>query len=189
MECCIMSNLERYLRRFDEIVNQMANQMLCRTSISDVTIDFCECLIPCNEGIISMCQNILQFTSNEDLRDFCNNTIQNKTDQNNELEEIKNTTYGFVNTVSDVNVYVSQYLSICRNMICRMRNCLRRGCVNLCFICQMTCCLQGVICMCENCLQCCIDPRLRTLCENTINESNEGIQNLRRIRCMICNND
>ena len=187
MDCCLMSDLERYLRRFNEIVNQMANQMLCRTSISDVTIDFCECLIPCNQGVIAMCQNVLQYTQNDDLQEFCNHMIESKTEQNNTLQEIKDSTYGFINTVNDVNTYVSQYLSICRTMICRMRNNSRR-CVNLSFVCQMIACQEGIICMCENCLQCCIDPRLRTFCENTIQEANEAIGDLRRIYCTICNN-
>lgn len=41
MDCCMISDLERYLNRFDGILNQMANKMLCRTALSDVTIDFC----------------------------------------------------------------------------------------------------------------------------------------------------
>ena len=185
MSCNIMSDLQRYLRRFNEILNQMQNQMLCRTSISDVSIDFCECMIPCCQGVINMCQNVLQYTNNEQLREFCNNTIESKNNQISELEEIKDSTYGFVNTASDLNTYISQYLSICRNMFCNMAT--SANCVNLSFICQMIPCQEGIICLCENCLQCCIDPRLRTLCQNMIEEQNEGINTLRGIGNRICN--
>jgi len=181
-----MSDLERYLRRFNEILNQMSNQMLCRNNISDVTIDFCECMIPCCNGVIDMCQNALQYTENEDLQEFCNNMIDRKREQINTLQEIKDSTYGFVNTVSDVNTYVSQYLSICRNMICRMRNSARR-CVNLSFVCHMIACQEGINCMCKNCLQCCIDPRLRTLCENMIEDAENAVEDLRQIYWRICN--
>ena len=181
-----MSDLTRYLRRFNEIVSQMANQMLCRTNISDVSIDFCECMIPCNNAVISMCQNALQYTENEQLQEVCNRLIENAQAQNNQLEEIKDSTYGFVNTVGDVNVYVSQYLSICRNMICNMRN-SRQRCVNLSFICQMIACQEGINCLCENCLQCCIDPRLRELCENMIETANEAVEDLKKIGCAIRN--
>jgi len=189
MNCCIMSDLERYLRRFDEIVNQMANQMLCRSSLSDVTIDFCECMIPHHRAAIDMCQNVLQYTENEQLIDICNNIIETQTEGICQMEEIKDSTYGFVNTLSDVNIYVSQYLNIVRNMVCRMRNGARNCCcVNLSFINQMIPHHQGAICMCENALQCCIDPRLKTLCENIIKEQTEGIADLRQVRCVICSN-
>lgn len=188
MDCCIMSNTDRYSRRFNEILNQMGNQMLCRTSISDVTIDFCECMIPCFQGVINMCQNLLQYTSNNELQEFCNNTISNKNNQINQLEEIKNSTYGFVNSVSDVNTYVSQYLANCRMMLRNMANSSNSSCLNIRFICQMIACQQGIRCLCENCLQCCIDPRLRELCENVISEATEGIDDLKQAGCVICMN-
>lgn len=187
MNCCIMSNLERYLRRFDEVLEQMANQMLCRTSLGDVTIDFCECMIPHHQAAIYMCKNVLQYTQNEDLRGICNQIIETQQEEICQMEEIKNSTCGFVNTLSDTNIYISQYLNITRNMICRMRNSPQCCCVNLSFINEMIPHHEGAICMCENVLQCCIDPRLREMCERIIAEQTEGVRRLKQIRCMICN--
>jgi len=187
MVCCIISDLERYMRKFNDIVNQMSNQMLYRSNIGDVSIDFCEYMIPCCRGVINLCQNVLQYTENDNLQEFCNNMIETQNGNINQLQEINDSTYGFVNTVNDINTYVSQYIFICRNMLCRMRN-NKRKCVNLTFIFQMISCQNGISCMCENCLQCIIDPRLRTLCENMIRQSNDGIADLRQICCRIQNN-
>ena len=186
MNCCIISDLERYCRKFSDILNQMINQVLYRTPISDVSIDFCETANPLFCGIISMCQNVLQYTDNEELREFCNSTIESKNAQIEELQEIQNSTYGFINPVSDVNTYVSQYMSIARRMFNNMAR-VRCNCAPLTFIRQMICCLEGATCLCENCLQCEIDPRLRTLCENAIVEQNRGVNTLRQIWYRICN--
>ncbi len=187
MNCCIMSDLERYIRRFQEILNQMENKMLCRSSLDDVTIDFCECMIPHHQAAIYMCQNLLQYTQNENLKEICNNIIETQTEGIRRMEEIKNSTCGFVNTLSDTNIYNSQYLSITRNMLCRMRNSPQCCCVNLSFIGEMIPHHEGAICMCENALQCCIDPRLRELCQNIITEQSEGIRQLKQVRCRIYN--
>lgn len=89
MDCCLMSNLERYLRRFDEILNQKANQMLCRTSISDVTIDFCECMIPHHEGEICMCKNCLQCCIDPRLKTICEKIIKEQTEGVIQLRQVR----------------------------------------------------------------------------------------------------
>lgn len=187
MECCRMSDLQKYLCRFDEILNQMENKMLCRSNVSDITLDFCECMIPHHQAAIYMCENLLKYTECEPLKKIACDIIETQTQGIKEMQEIAKTTCGFVNSQRDVNCYVSQYLSITRNMICRMRNSPQCQNINLSFIGEMIPHHEGAICMCQNLLQYCIDPRLEKIAKSIIKEQSEGVQHLKQVRCMICN--
>lgn len=188
MECCRMSDLNKYLRRFEEILCQMANKMITRTSVSDITLDFIECMIPHHQAAIYMCENLLKYTECEPLQKIANNIIQTQTQGIQQMQEIAQTTCGFVNSQRDVNCYISNYFSITRNMICRMRNSCECENINLNFINEMIPHHEGAISMCQNLLKYCIDPRLKQIAESIIKEQSEGVEQLKKVRCMICNN-
>lgn len=187
MECCRMSELEKYLKRFDEILCQMENKMLNRNSISDITLDFIECMIPHHQAAIYMCENLLKYTDCEPLQEIARNIIQTQTKGIQQMQEIAKNTCGFVNSQNDLNCYISRYLAIARKMICRMRNSPRCENINLSFINEMIPHHEGAISMCENLLKYCIDPRLKSVAESIIKEQSQGVKQLKEVRRMICN--
>lgn len=121
MECC-RNNLRKYLCKFNQIVNEMQTKMLCRNSVSDITLDFIECMTPHHQAAITMCENLLQFTQCESLKKIACDMIEAQTQGIKQMQEIAKTTCGFANTQNDVNCYISRYLLITKNMICKMRN-------------------------------------------------------------------
>lgn len=187
MECC-RKNLRKYLCKFNQIVNEMQTKMLCRNSVSDITLDFIECMTPHHQAAIAMCENLLQFTQCESLKKIACDIIEAQTQGIKQMQEIAKTTCGFVNSQNDVNCYIARYLSITRNMICKMRNRAECSNINLNFINEMIPHHEGAILMCENLLKYCIDPRLKKMAEDIIKEQSQGIKDLKEVHCMICHN-
>ncbi len=187
MKCCRTSDIDKYIRKFEEILCQMANKMTTRISVSDITLDFIECMIPHHQAAIYMCENLLEYTECEPLKKLACDIIETQTQGIKQMQEIAKTTCGFVNPQKDVNCYISQYFSIVKQMICKMKN--SREClnINVSFICEMIPHHQGAICMSENLLKYCIDPRLKELAEAIIKEQSQGIVQLKQICCRINN--
>lgn len=187
MECC-RKNLKKYFCRFNEIVNEMQTKMLCRNSVSDITLDFIECMIPHHQAAINMCENLLAFTECEPLKKIACVMIETQKQEMKQMQEIAKTACGFVNSQNDVNCYIARYLSITKNMICKMRNRAECPNLNLSFINEMIPHHEGAILMCENLLKYCIDPRLKKMAEDIIKEQSQGMKELKEVHCMICQN-
>lgn len=181
MECCRKLNFDNYLCKFNQILNEMETKMLCRNSVSDITLDFIECMIPHHQAAIDMCENLLKFTECEPLKQIACHIIETQGIQ--QMQEIAKTTCGFANTQNDVNCYISRYLLITKNMICKMRNRAQCPNVNLSFIREMIPHHEGAICMCENLLKYCIDPRLEKVAKDIIKEQSQGIKELKDMIC------
>ena len=103
------------------------------------------------------------------------------------MREVAITTYGYSNTRRDISLYERAYLSITRNMICRMRNAPIGNNINLNFIDEMIPHHEGAIRMCENVLKYNIDPRLVEIANLIIEEQSKGVKNLQEIRERISN--
>ena len=89
MECCKMSDMEKYLKRFREIVCGLADKMLNRTSISDITLDFIECMIPHHRAAIDMCENLLKYCIDPRLKQIAEAMIKQQTKGVQELNKIR----------------------------------------------------------------------------------------------------
>lgn len=177
-----MMNVNRYLRRFNEILNEMSEKMLSPEVKNNITIDFIQCMIPHHQAAIYMCENLLDFTRYQPLIDISNNIIKTQKTGINEMIEISRTTYGYVNPQISVNSYLEKYFSITKNMIQRMKNSLRSRNINLNFTSEMIPHHEGAIEMCENLLQYYIDSRLRYVAESIIHEQTEGVRELKDIQ-------
>ena len=175
-----------YLTRFDEILNQMADEMLSQNVVNNITIDFIRCMIPHHQAAIYMCENLLKYTRYEPLIKIANNIIQMQTRGIEQMKEIEKTTYGFNNMPKEVNSYIEKYLSITNNMIEKMKNSPRCVNINLNFVNEMIPHHQGAIDMCENLLQYYIDPRLKQVANSIIREQSEGINQLKNVQNALC---
>ncbi len=176
----------RYLARFDEILNQMADKMLSQELTNSITINFIRCMIPHHMAAIYMCENLLQYTKYQPLQNIANDIIQMQTKGIEQMKEIERTTYGFNNMSRDVKNYNERYLEITKNMIERMKNSPRCININLDFVNEMIPHHEGAISMCENLLQYYIDPRLKMVADSIIREQSEGVKQLKEVQNNLC---
>ena len=176
----------RYLTRFDEILNQMADKMLSQEVTNSITINFIRCMIPHHQAAIYMCENLLNYTRYQPLQKIAQDIIQMQTRGIEQMKEIERTTYGFNNTPRDVNNYIERYLEITKNMIERMKNSPRCVSINLNFVNEMIPHHEGAISMCENLLQYYIDPRLKMVADSIIKEQSEGVRQLKEVQRSLC---
>ena len=177
---------KKYLFRFDEILNQMADKMLSQKVTGSITIDFITCMIPHHQAAIYMSENLLSYTRYEPLRKIADGIIQMQTRGIEQMKEIASTTYGFLNYPKDVNNYIMKYLEITKNMIERMKNSPRCININLNFVGEMIPHHEGAIYMCENLLQYKIDPRLKQVADTIIKEQSQGVKELKEIQRNLC---
>lgn len=186
MEYQMRIRVNQYLHRFDEILCQMAEKMLNAKITNNITLDFITCMIPHHEAAIYMCENLLKYTSYPSLQEIAKNIITTQTRGIEQMKEIARTTPHIYNARRDVNCYMEKYLSITKEMICKMKNSPRCMNINLNFINEMIPHHEGAIEMCHNLLKYCIDSRLRNVAEAIIKEQSEGVRQLEEIRQKLC---
>ncbi len=177
---------KRYLCRYDEILNQMAEKMLSQNVTNSVTINFIECMIPHHQAAIYMSKNLLEYTGYQPLQEIAKNIIKMQTEGIEQMEEIAKTTYGFQNTPQVIDNYMKKYSEITKNMIEKMRNAPRCININLNFTNEMIPHHEGAIAMCENLLQYRIDSRLKLVADSIIKEQSEGVEQLKNVQRRLC---
>ncbi len=177
---------KKYLYRYDEIVNQMAEKMLSQNVTNCVTINFIECMIPHHQAAIYMSENLLEYTRYQPLQEIAKNIIKMQTEGMKQMEEICKTTYGFPNTQQVIENYRQKYLEITRNMIDEMKNTPRCVNINLNFTNEMIPHHLGAIAMCENLLSYRIDPRLKLIADSIIKEQSDGVKHLKEVQKRLC---
>ncbi len=170
--------VEKYLERFDEILWTMKNKMLCVRIQENITKYFIECMIPHHQAAIFMCENLLQYTNFLPLIKICNNIIKTQTEGIKQMRDIYSTTKGYDNSIQDIKLYFEKYYEIVRVMVQGMKNSSRSMNINFDFITQMIPHHEGAISMCENLLEYNIDPRLRLVAIDIIEEQRHGIDEM-----------
>lgn len=188
MNCKKIQYTRNYLRRFDEILSQMSNEMFTKNIVNNITLDFIECMIPHHRAAIYMSENLLKYPTYYSLEEVAKNIIQMQTREIKQMEEIANTTYNYESTREDVSGYIKRYLEIVKNMVYKMKNSPRCLNINLDFIGEMIPHHEGAVEMCNNLLKYCIDPRLKELAQQIIAEQSEGIKQLTIIKRNLCKN-
>ena len=181
-----MEDVNEYLKRFDEILRQMANKMLSQRVTYNITLDFIHCMVPHHGAAIYMGENLLRFTDYEPLIKIAKGIITMQTKGIEQMEEIARTTPCMYNCKSDVNNYITEYFRITRKMIQKMQNSPRGKNINLNFVEEMIPHHEGAIAMCNNLLKYYIDPRLRDVADQIIKEQSRGVKELEQIREYIC---
>lgn len=177
-------NLEvkSYLNRFDQILSDMAKKMLSSSVTNNITLNFIRCMIPHHQAAILMCENLLRYTKNSSLRQISQQIITTQTRGINQMMEIARTTSGYTNQEIDVIRYMAQYYEIFYHMVDCMSTSVRTNNIDLDFTSEMIPHHEGAILMCENLLKYQIDPRLRTVAVNIIQEQSQGVRQLKIIR-------
>lgn len=161
-----IKSAENYLYEYDQILWEMSNKMFSRKVSNNITVDFIKCMIPLQKASIYICENLLKYTDNYPLGQMAYNIINVRKDNIKQMKGISKSAGGFNNLSYDVNMYVSDYLSITRQMIYEMTNSLRSIDINVNFISEMAALNNGLVRLCENVLKYDIDPSLRHLVVN-----------------------
>lgn len=172
----------KYLCRFDEILNQMAEKMLSKQMNNSITIHFIEDMIVHHQAGIDMAENLLNYSTYQPLQEIAKNIIKMQTEEIEDMKEIAKTSYGFQNMPQEVNYYLEKYFEITKEMIERMKNAPRSMYINLNFTYEMILHHEGAIAMCENLLDYRIEPRLKKMAEYMIQEQTQEIQKIRKIQ-------
>lgn len=175
-------NAEKYLYRFDQILNEMTNKMLIKPTTDDITIYFIRCMVPHHQAAIDMCENLLRYTTYSPLIQVATNIIKVQQKGIKDMLEIARTTSGNKNSRYELENYTRIYKEIAKNMILGMKNSPRTMKINLDFTGEMIPHHKGAIAMCNNLLQYRIDPRLRIVAQNIIKEQTRGVEQLEAIR-------
>ena len=58
-----VARARRYLYRFDQILDEMAEKMLNPNIVNNITLNFIECMIPHHQAAIYMSENLLRYTA------------------------------------------------------------------------------------------------------------------------------
>lgn len=179
-------DVNTYLSIFDQILYTMSSKMFEEFKTESITINFIDCMIPHHQAAIYMCENLLQYTQNRDLKRIASNIIQTQEKGIREMIKIRNTTSYLYNSDIDMYRYLEEYLSITEEMVNRMSNSPRCFNIDLDFINEMIPHHEGAIKMCHNLLMFSIDPRLARVAENIIQEQSRGVEELYHVREQLC---
>lgn len=181
-------NVNNYLTRFNEILCNMKNEMLFQNITNSITINFITCMIPHHQAAIYMCENLLKYTNYSPLINIARDIIQTQTKGIEQMKCILETTVGYINSNQNINCYMNEYFQITKNMISKMKNSPRTNSINYNFTVEMIPHHKGSIEMCNNLLKYQIDPRLKDVALNIIQEQSKGVRELKNIKRNLCNN-
>lgn len=175
-----------YLRKYDQIVCMMLNEMLLPYEGCSITLYFIQGMIPHHEGAIKMCENLLMYSNYSNLQKMAHEMIQKQTSEIEIMREIAVTTSFLENNLTQFNQYQNCFLEVTHQMGNRMKIACRSNDIDLNFTNEMIPHHEGAIKMCENLLQYSIDERLEKLVKKIIEEESQGIIELEKIRNEIC---
>lgn len=188
MRCQRNQKVMKYLIRFDQIVDQMADKMLSVKFTNHITLNFIECMIPHHQAAIYMSENLLENTNYQPLQEIAKNMIKKQEAGIEQMREIaRTTTSRFSNSPQDVKCYMEKYLEITKDMIDRMKNRPKYMNISLNFMNEMIPHHEGAMAMCKNLLPYYIDSRLKNVAESIIQEQSKGVSELEEIRRALCN--
>ncbi len=79
-----------YMRNYLNITGNMIYEMDSSLKSMDINLDFISEMLPHHKGAILICQNVLNYNINPDLRILANNIIRTQNESINQLKKIKN---------------------------------------------------------------------------------------------------
>lgn len=174
----------KYAYQFDQILCNMALDMLTQDITNNITINFIKEIIPYNMAAIYMCQNISVYTNYPAIIGLSENIVEFQKDMIEKMKEVLKSTKGYINSSQNVNMYIGQYFKLTQNMINNMKNVARNQNINLDFTNQMILHYEGGIEIENNVLKYYIDPRLKKIIEDNILLQKRMVEEMRNLEKM-----
>lgn len=181
-------NANYYFARYDEILYNLESNMRINQTTNNITLDFIRCMLPCNNSLILICENLNKYTKDISLKNFSDNIINSKKRENEYMNEVYNNMIPYVNSKREVDSYFKRYFRIFDNMFNHIKNSPRTINIDYNFINELIPYYEGVIKLSQNIVKCNIDPRIGFLVNNIIMESNNQINILKQVNNNFRNN-
>lgn len=170
-----------YLTRFYAILDEMIHSMDCTQTNDSISHNFIAQMIPHHEAAIEMCQNVLQYTNNPELRCIASDIISTQTRSIQNMRSILDQCNFVTNSCQDLNLYNRRCKEVTRTMFREMGSAYSDNNISANFIREMIPHHEGAIGLCENALRFCICPGLAPILEAIISSQAKGIQEIRQL--------
>lgn len=170
-----------YLARFYDILDEMIHNMECAQLNESISHNFIVQMIPHHRAAIEMCQNVLQYTNNDELRCIASNIIAAQTRSIQNMQSILNQCSCVTNNCQDMNLYNRRFKEVTRTMFHEMGTAYSDNSISANFIREMIPHHEGAIGLCENALHYNICPGLAPILESIISSQTRGIQEMRQL--------
>lgn len=174
----------KYAYQFDQILCNMALDMLTQDITNNITINFIKEIIPYNMAAIYMCQNISVYTNYPAIIGLSENIVEFQKDMIEKMKEVLKSTKGYINSSQNVNMYVGQYFNLTQSLVNNMKKSARTPNINLDFINEMILYYKGGMEIENNVLKYYIDPKLKRIVEESIVAQNEIVRKIKDMENM-----
>lgn len=172
--------IEEYLNNFDEIFITMTEKLFPKTIENNIMSNFIICTIPHHEASILICENVLNYTQNSDLRKLVYDIIENQRKRIMKLENsIKSNTYS--NSPLEIEEYMKEYRKIITTMIFKMYDSPKYQNIDINFLGEITPLFESFILMCENVLKYEMKEDSRNFINEMLEEVKENLKLLNKI--------
>lgn len=170
-----------YLTQFYAILEDMIHNMECAQRSDSVSHNFIMQMIPHHQAAIAMCQNVLLYTNNAELRCIAANIIAAQTRSIQNMQSILNQCSCVTNSCQDLNLYDRSFKEVIRTMFHEMGTAYSDNNISANFTREMIPHHEGAIGLCENALHYNICPGLAPILESIISSQAKGIQEMRQL--------
>lgn len=170
-----------YLTQFYAILEEMIRSMDCVQLNDSISHNFIVQMIPHHQAAIQMCQNVLQYTNDAELRNIATGIISTQTRSIQNMQSILCQCSCVTNSCQDLDLYGRRFREVTHTMFHDMSSASSDNNISANFIREMIPHHEGAIQMCENALRFCICPGLAPILEAIISSQTKGIQEMRQL--------
>ena len=173
---------DKYLTCFNNILDQMIQQMNSAQLSNSISYNFIVQMIPHHKAAIEMSCNLLQYTTLVPVQEIALNIIEEQTKSIENMEAIRNRCQMFSNPPQKIELFLCHYKQITQTMFDDMRNACYTNDINANFIREMIPHHRGAIQMSRNALQFPICQELKPIIQSIIVSQQNGI---REMECLL----
>ena len=178
---CDSQNAEEYLRTFHCILDRMIEGMTTAGLTNSISHNFIVQMIPHHRAAIQMCENVLQYTGDDSLRNIACGIISMQTQSIRNMESVLSQCSCITNSGQDLALYKRWFGQITRTMFHQMDTACSDNNISANFIREMIPHHKGAISMCENALRFCVCPGLAPIMESIIYSQTRGVEELEQL--------
>ncbi len=171
-------NTQKYLNRFDEILEQMVREMTQVKPADSISETFILQMIPHHRAAIAMSENLLQYTTLIPLQTIAQGIIRDQTQSIADMQAALPVCGACRNSPSERSQYSQRFRAIVRTMVDGMRNARRTNDIDANFIREMIPHHEGALRMCENVRRFRICPELQSITQAILVSQRAGIRQM-----------
>lgn len=173
------TSVKNYLYTYNSIIKLTSSEISLIKPTNNITIDYIEYILPLHNSGIHICNNVLNYATKDFIIKYANKIIDLKKNEIEELKTISHTTYGFINQEKNVKIYLNDYYTIYKESTEKVIPTYNSIFLN--YKSEILHYFETLNRINKNVLQYYIDPRLRSIIENSMikyNELEEELNNL-----------